>query len=281
MDRLDDYSRGIMTETLLMLKNICGKLGIEFYLSHGTLLGAVKYKGFIPWEDDVDVMMFRRDYDILKDYILSHPNEDFGIGAAECGYFSLDFFGKFFNKKHLCLEEGRLLTHPWADIYIISPLCRKEMKKYFAELKFCINLCQLTRKKVKYTEWYDTKSKEWFYYNFHRKTFGNREKADRFFRKYLTKYENRADSYLLMSPGVFRMADEKLFEADMFLGEKEEVIFEGETFYAPKEYDRILKTTYGDYMNTLPPEKDRVFKHGVKYLKEGENFVSSYSYFGE
>ena len=50
-------------KNLITLKNVCDELGIEFFLYGGTLIGAVRHKGFVPWDDDVDVGMTRENYE--------------------------------------------------------------------------------------------------------------------------------------------------------------------------------------------------------------------------
>ena len=57
--------KAVAYRTLSVLKEFCQSHGLKYYLSNGTLLGAVKYKGFIPWDDDIDVFMPREDYDRL------------------------------------------------------------------------------------------------------------------------------------------------------------------------------------------------------------------------
>ena len=55
----------IETETLKAFINVCEQLNLKYYVICGTLLGAVRHKGFIPWDDDIDVGMFREDYNIF------------------------------------------------------------------------------------------------------------------------------------------------------------------------------------------------------------------------
>ena len=66
----------IELDILIYLDKVCKKNNIKYYLSSGTLLGAVKYKGFIPWDDDIDVILMRDEYLRLMD-ILKNNNEGF------------------------------------------------------------------------------------------------------------------------------------------------------------------------------------------------------------
>ncbi len=59
------------------IDRVCKKLHLTYYLIAGTLLGAVRHGGFIPWDVDLDIAMPRNDYQKLKEYYLTNPSEDF------------------------------------------------------------------------------------------------------------------------------------------------------------------------------------------------------------
>ena len=57
------------------MSNICEKIGVNYYVAYGSLIGAVRHKGFIPWDDDFDVVMLRDDYEKFCDYCIHHQDE--------------------------------------------------------------------------------------------------------------------------------------------------------------------------------------------------------------
>lgn len=62
-------------EILKKINEVCNQLGLKYCLAYGTLIGAIRHKGFIPWDDDIDIMMPRKDYDILVHYFIEHKKE--------------------------------------------------------------------------------------------------------------------------------------------------------------------------------------------------------------
>ena len=64
--------------TLGILKkiiDICDKVGVNYYLAYGSLIGAVRHGGFIPWDDDLDIVMLRPDYEVFCQYCMKHERE--------------------------------------------------------------------------------------------------------------------------------------------------------------------------------------------------------------
>ena len=75
-----DEIKNIELNLVQQFHDICQEQGLRYSLAYGTLLGAVRHKGFIPWDDDVDIIMPRPDYMKFLDYCLSHDIQ-FGIAA--------------------------------------------------------------------------------------------------------------------------------------------------------------------------------------------------------
>ena len=72
-----DEIKQVELQILIEFRQICDALGLRYYLSGGTLLGAIRHKGFIPWDDDIDLAMPRSDFNKLIEFSRSYQNDTY------------------------------------------------------------------------------------------------------------------------------------------------------------------------------------------------------------
>lgn len=92
--KLREYQLELL-EMLDILADICERNNIKWWLSSGTLLGAARHQGFIPWDDDVDIVMLRKDYKRLEKILLKMESEEFVFQSMRSDIEYLNPFGKF------------------------------------------------------------------------------------------------------------------------------------------------------------------------------------------
>lgn len=105
--------RLLYVELLIFIDNVCHKYDIDYWLGFGTLLGAARHDGFIPWDDDIDLVILRRDYEKLIEVL---PNEIMNHGLEDkCGLTLLlenriNYFKDFKNIYEVKDSEGNILV---------------------------------------------------------------------------------------------------------------------------------------------------------------------------
>ncbi|WP_143531138.1 LicD family protein, partial [Rodentibacter genomosp. 2] len=72
-----DEIKQIELQILIEFRRICDELGLRYYLSGGSLLGAIRHKGFIPWDDDIDLAMPRSDFNKLIEFSRNYQNDTY------------------------------------------------------------------------------------------------------------------------------------------------------------------------------------------------------------
>ena len=251
----------ILLEELVYLDRVCRKNGLKYFMVDGTLLGAVRHKGFIPWDDDVDVWMPREDYDKLAEVVNGDDSYyEFQTPQNVEGFvFS---YGKLVDTRTGIEEQIADIKREmgvFIDVFPYDGLPEPGTQKYDKFVNKCMFL-QSQRIPSLYA-WKQTKQRRnaslfGLFAHSVRKTVGctNIVKLiDKNARTYAVK-----DSKMVGCLGGGYKKDQMM--------EKEicesvtELEFEGHKLYAPVGYERYLKKLYGDYMQ-LPPEEDQVIKH--------------------
>lgn len=257
-------------EILKYFVSICQEYGLRYFLAGGTLLGAIRHKGFIPWDDDVDILMPRTDYDkfqgLVKQGVISHSR--YIVKSLELGNLNYPFCKIFDLNTYIKKEWTTDATEKnlWIDILPLDgvPDSDIELSKLFRKSLFARKVLKVQK--------------------------SNFGKADNFFKiliKPVVKF------ILLKTIGIQKTVeyidkisrtynfDDCDYIAGIAMGygpqekmKKEDYLnsviveFEGLQLKAPGCWDYYLKQLYGDYM-VIPSENNRI-NHAIEvyYMEE-------------
>lgn len=250
----------IDTEILTEVVKVLDKYDLRYYMIAGTLLGAVRHKGFIPWDDDMDVGLMRKDYEFfLENYV---DNDKFYLQAIERDNNYWNMYAKL-RMKNTLMEEERLkdLDVPKEIFIDIFPIDNAPSGGY-DKIKIKANIAKILKMsllvKMKVAHLYEcnfkiiTKICSWL----------PKGLIYKINKKIMTSYKDDNSTYTITYLSEYAIKRGYLLR-NVYLPAKE-CKFEDRFYKVPNDVDFYLKNMYGDYM-TLPKEEDRV-SHGVLRL---------------
>jgi lipopolysaccharide cholinephosphotransferase len=240
----------IMLDMLKELDRICRKYDIPYFLFWGTLLGAIRHDGFIPWDDDLDVAMLRKDYLRLMKVLPSELPDDIALQSNDTDSNYFYFLAKLRHKK------SHLENEPFADA--------------FKERGIFIDIFPLDQ----LLPWTHKLRFQSLAYNFYRTGNGN-EKALKKIRA-LTRFNRHVPFPVLRF--MSRLAGAKTLMCDYGIPFHKEHrledifpltthVFEGMETFVPGNSDAVLRSLYGDYMR-LPDDLDNIYHHAEGIIIE-------------
>ena len=251
----------IQKRSLAILKDIdsfCRANDIRYFVTYGTLLGAVRHKGFVPWDDDIDIAMPREDYDrFVKEY-KSEDYEFIGLENNPDVYITL---GRVTDTKKSYMVSSvpwhgtSVKTGLFIDIFPMDhvPEDKASRKKLYGSLRY-LNTNSVRIRKAHVEILGDKKVlRSLFYRYFHPRLRLTDPTLLPRYVQYLVKTCSDPSSPLVSQ---FTYPDRKLwaFREDE-LYDLIDLPFEDITVRAPKMYDRFLRSIYGNYMQLPPKEK--------------------------
>lgn len=243
--------RDLQLNMLVRIHDYCTTHGIRYSLGGGTLLGAVRHKGFIPWDDDVDIMMPRPDYErFIADFNSKHLVVQTYLKDKR--YFKP--FAKVYDDRTTLLEYGSK-NGVYIDVFPIDGLPdKKGLAEYIKEMR------SLSVSVMRATHYYTNKGcKAYIYlkYLVKRVLYPKRQTS-------IAKLEQLLHSYPFecsVNAGAItgRYLEKEIMDATTFKSYMP-LPFEGHDMMCISAYDKYLTQHYGDYMQ-LPPKEQQVPNH--------------------
>lgn len=256
--------RELQLKELILLDEvdrICKEQNMTYYLIAGTLLGAVRNKGFVPWDDDLDIAMPREDYNKLRDYFYKNSSDVFFYEDQNT------------EKYHYCVHALLKVKNTILFHKRLSGLDKKLTHKGILLDIFPLDKAPKSEKLVNKQIKKINRIKKIFYYkecqifegnNFLKIMFKKIRSLlfscvsfKRLSNKLInieTKYNNDGGDYLVSMSSHYSYK-KQMIPMDVY-GVPQKILFEGKYYYAPNKIEEYLTRLYGDYMK-LPPEDKR------------------------
>lgn len=244
--------RQVQLQILDRFVQICKENELRYFLCYGTCLGAVRHKGYIPWDDDIDVCMPRKDFMVFVEIVLSQKDTDYFFEYYMTNPTYGHCFAKYCKRNTLFIEPNGLKQAIYIDIFIQDKIPSPEyaLKSRVPLLIHKIDALTTVRREglvgrdfltrcVYYlTRWVPVK---WFF---------------KLETRLMVRFEETdAKYYLDYGDTPFHM-DRITIPIDEF-EPYTQLEFEGKMYNVPRNWHLYLSRIYGDYM-TLPPIEKRV-----------------------
>ena len=258
----------IALDILLYVDAVCERNHLYYFMSDGTLLGAVRHKGFIPWDDDIDIWMPRDDYNKIVDIINNDQHSPYQVINRKNKDNYIYSFAKVVDTRTCLLEtdlDVQCMMGIYIDIFPYDGLPGKGPgdKKYQRHLKKCLFLDRQRAPSFRkfstfHRRFAEGKPRRYITF-FVRKMVGSKNIL-RLQDYYSSKYAVDGALYVGCLEGTYR---EEVMMPAWVVSKRVKLEFEGHMLQAPVGYDEFLRREYGDYM-TLPPMAERTSHHNFK-----------------
>lgn len=248
--------KDIEFDLLKEFRNFCKNNNIQYFLAYGTLLGAIRYKGFIPWDDDVDVLVPRIDYErliklyqdngIYKLYSIERTKK-YGYPFAKlCNMTTRKVEGIIDNGVKQGIEIDIFPLDYWDDDIEKA----KDEVKLLKKNKYWLNIAKMSSHKARNP----IRHIAFKCANIYSRLLGTKFWIDRIIK--IGCSQNQVKSRYMGDKVWFPYNEKDIIPAEAF-ADVVEVEFEGEKFPAPIGYDTYLTCLYGNYLPEPPKEKQK------------------------
>lgn len=259
---------------LALIDEICQENNIHYFVNFGTLLGTIRHNGFIPWDDDIDISMTQEEYDKFCKLFPLGDGRYYVLSSENSKYYYNNFArvcdGNYELKLNGVARIDRLGAY--VDVFVLRgvPETKEERFDFYQEIARARKaiVCALP---LSYFNTLGIKGK----LGMIKKKITHKNECKkgvpelkRIRDELLRKYDDNNTYYVAnLFDGIDKFGDRFLFERTSF-EEVERHVFEDIEVNIPKDYDKMLRTIYGNYLELPPVEKRVTQHHFTPYYKE-------------
>jgi len=258
----------VQLEILLEFDRICKKNNIKYQLFAGTLLGAIRHKGFIPWDDDVDVCLLRKDYKRFIKSCKIDLKAKYFLQTFETDKNYVMQFAKIRKNNTKFVERGTSKCNIHQGIYIdVFPLDNvlpdKFIGKVQQKLLYIVGRTNLSRVKMHCMHAKKPTEKYLSFIMHYLLKLVPKNWTDRLQTKIACMFEKQDTKYIThLTNGASKNTYNRYMMKKVEFYNTINVNFEQGNFPIPKNYDEVLTRLFGDYM-TPPPVNEQLAHHKI------------------
>lgn len=268
LEEIQNIEMGILGEFI----RICSKFSLKYYLLEGSLLGAIRHQGIIPWDDDIDVGMFREDYEKFLELAPQEIRSPYIISNYKIREGYKDYITQISHSEKRVNTSFRKkddVMNVWIDVFVIDGMPRNPIRHFIHKYNLLFHKMIMMWSDLDHYLVTGRENRPWFEKlaikmcrTFHFEKIINSSKA-------LKRMDNCLKSFHISSTNnTINFMSEYKWRTEFpleYYGEGRVSSFGSLYAVIPEKAEEMLKSIYGNYME-LPPE-DKRYKHSLLLIK--------------